>query len=367
MEETKIESSQFDELADQINNSDQDTGKVSSLNSSSVLENEMNSLYNGVAMRDISNLGVIELRGTDVLDFLHRIGTNEIKNVVRGEIAKTIFTTEKGRIIDTAVILNLDEYQLLICSQEHQEKMMIWLQKYVISDDVKLSNINGKFTILEVLGPQADSFMTLISGSIVNNIQPNTIKIMNTDGIIFFLMKHYNKNGQLIYWVVADPVYAQKLIRYMLDNKSPFDFNLIGDEAYAHYRVEQGIPIAPNEINDLHNPHELGLMNLVDGNKGCYIGQEVIARLETYDKVQNQLCGFVLNDEPLDDEFKLVFDDSNIEAGKVTSSIYSKRFKKQLGIGFVKRKYFEEGMVLTAKDKNGNPVKITVKKLPFKK
>jgi len=158
--------------------------------------------------------------------------------------------------------------------------MMIWLNKYVISDDVKLSNINGKYTLLEVLGPQADSFMTLISGNIVNNIQPNTIKIINTEGIIFFLMKHYNQAGQLIYWIVADPVYAQKLIRYMVDNKFPFEFNLIGDEAYTNYRIEQGIPVAPNEINDLCNPNELGLMNLVSTTKGCYIGQKSLQDLK---------------------------------------------------------------------------------------
>lgn len=335
--------------------------------SPSVLESEMNALNNGVGMRDISALGVIELRGNDVLDFLHRISTNSVKNIVKGEVVKTIFTTEKGRIIDVASVLNLDDYQLLICSQEHHEKMMIWLHRYVISDDVKLTNINGKYTLLEVLGPQADSFMTIICGSIVNNIPPNTIKIINTDGIIFFLMKHLDYNGQLIYWILADPMYAQKLIRYMVENKGPFDFNLIGEDAYLHYRIEHGIPMAPNEINDIHNPHELGLAKLVNTAKGCYIGQEVIARLETYAKVQKQLCGFILCDNNADGEYNLVFDEDNTEAGHITSAIYSNKFKKHLGIGFVKTKYFEEGKVLSAKNKQGNTVQVTIKKLPFRK
>ncbi|MCK7521806.1 MAG: hypothetical protein MZV64_31060 [Ignavibacteriales bacterium] len=45
-------------------------------------------------------------------------------------------------------------------------------------------------------------------------------------------------------------------------------------------------------MNDLHTPHDVGLMNFVNTTKGCYIGQEVIARLDTYDKVQKSLCGF---------------------------------------------------------------------------
>ncbi len=57
------------------------------------------------------------------------------------------------------------------------------------------------------------------------------------------------------------------------------------------YKIENGIPSDPNELNDLYNPHEAKLIDLVDFKKGCYIGQEVIARLDTYDKVQKHLVG----------------------------------------------------------------------------
>lgn len=354
------------EVTDQ-SSSDLSNNHDSRLTNSSEIESELEILYSGVGIRDISNLGFIELRGNDVMDFLHRISTNFIKNIAKGETRKTIFCTEKGKIIDTAVVINLDEYQLIITSQEHHEKMMIWLRKYVIADDVTLNNINGKYTLLEVLGPQADSFMVLINGNVVNNIPPNSIKILNTEGIIYFLMKHYDHNGNIIYWILADPNYAQKLIRYMIENRGPFDFNLIGEEAYEHYRIENGIPGAPNEINDIHNPHELGLMNLVNNSKGCYIGQEVIARLETYDKVQKHFCGFVFSEPVERDEKFILFDDANAEAGNITSVIYSYKFKKYVGLGFVKRNYFDDSVSLIAKSGDKKNVKVHVKKLPFKK
>ena len=64
----------------------------------------------------------------------------------------------------------------------------------------------------------------------------------------------------------------------MNSNKGPFDFSLVGELAYNTYRIEQGIPLAPNELNDNYNPHEASLIKYVDFNKGCYIGQEVTAR-----------------------------------------------------------------------------------------
>lgn len=62
-------------------------------------------------------------------------------------------------------------------------------------------------------------------------------------------------------------------------------------------RIARCIPCSPNEINEQHNPFELGLGHLIDWNKGCYIGQEVTSRLDTYDKVSHQLLSVACREE----------------------------------------------------------------------
>ena len=69
------------------------------INSYSGMEDEINSLYKGVGLRNISHLGIIELKGKDVLDFLHRISTNSIKDLPKEGVTKTVFTSEKGKIL----------------------------------------------------------------------------------------------------------------------------------------------------------------------------------------------------------------------------------------------------------------------------
>ena len=64
------------------------------------LDKEIDSFYSGVALRNISHLGIIELKGKDALDLIHRIGTNSVINLPKEGVKKTIFTSEKGRIID---------------------------------------------------------------------------------------------------------------------------------------------------------------------------------------------------------------------------------------------------------------------------
>ena len=352
----------IEQIPDKTNNSN-----GGSVKHNESLNSELNSLYKGVGLRDISSYGVIELRGNDVLEFLHRISSYSIKDLPKEKIVQTIFTTEKGRIIDKTTLFNFMEFQLLICSPEQQGKVMRWINKYIISDDIVQSDITGKYTIFELLGPQVESFIIMISGNAVNNIQEDSFKVINTDGIIFFLAKLRDKNGKMKFWIIADPNYGQQLVRYMMENKSIFNFNLIGDDASEIYRIEQGIPSAPFEVNDFYNPHETRLMDLVDTKKGCYIGQEVIARLDTYDKVQKYLTGIEFT-QSLEEDLKLsLTDETGSEAGEITSYVYSPNFKKQIGLAFVRRGFIQEGKSLIAKSGTGVSVKVLVRSLPFKK
>ena len=66
---------------------------------------------------------------------------------------------------------------------------MSWINKYIITDDVQVNDANSKYSLLELCGPQADSFITLVTGNIVNEIEPNTFRIIQTENILFFLIK----------------------------------------------------------------------------------------------------------------------------------------------------------------------------------
>jgi folate-binding protein YgfZ len=330
-------------------------------------EEAIDSLYDGVGLRNISHSGIIELKGNDVLDFIHRIATNDVKNLPKEGIADTIFTTEKGKIIDYTTLLNFESHQLLITSLEFRNKIVSWINKYIITDDVKTTVTENKYNVFELLGPQAESFATLICGNIVNQIQLNTFKIIHTEGMLFFLAKIKDIRGKIKYWTISDEGNARRLMKYILDNKGIFSFNFIGEDAYNCYRIEQGIPVAPHEINDEVNPHEAGLMNIISSTKGCYIGQEVIARLETYDKVQKYISGLEFLEQPSPEARVILQDENGKEVGNITSYVYSLKFKKYIGLGYIRKNYRETDKGLIAKDQFHRTIPVVVKSLPFKK
>jgi tRNA-modifying protein YgfZ len=339
-----------------------DEGKIiHSLNA----EEEINSLYEGVGVRAASEKSIIELKGKDALDFLHRITTNELKDLPKQRSAQTIFTSEKGRILDTALIMNLGDSQLLICNRDNKDKVLGWIEKYVITDDVQTNDASDKYTLLELIGPQAESFIGMICGNVVNEIEVNNFKAISSEGFIFFILKLKDEYGHKKYWILGDGSNIYRLIKFMEEKNGPYNFNYVGKEAYNIYRVEQGIPAAPNELSTQFNPHEADLINMVSFTKGCYIGQEVIARLETYDKVQKRLTGVKFEENPDGNSTLSLFDSENKDAGVVTSNVFSFKLGKVIGLAYIRKEYLNNDSVLTAKDENGKKYTVIVESLPF--
>ena len=330
------------------------------------VEDELYSIYNGVALKFKNTSSIIELKGTDSLDFLHRISTNSMKDLNKEEVKKTIFTSEKGRIIGVSTVLNFESHILLITSVHSKQRVMSWLNKYIIGDDVKLSDASHRFNLIEVIGPQTQSFLSLFVGDAINLVTDNSFKVVSADGVLFFLTKIKDEKGLIKYWILAEQENGKKLVHNMIENKGPFDFNLIGEDAYSTYKIENGIPSDPNELNDNFNPLEAKIMDLVDFNKGCYIGQEVIARLDTYDKVQKQLVGFYFPELIETNEKFSLLDDQHNEVGVVTSIAYLPKLKKNIALGYIKKSLAKQGTKITAKNEVKS-MEVTVQELPFKR
>lgn len=331
------------------------------------IEKELDSIYSGVGLRNLSHIGVLELKGADTIDYLHRITTNDLKNLSREKISKTIFTNEKGRIIDLTTLINFEDFQLLLCNDVHKMKLKNWIQKYLVTDDVKVDDVKSKYSMLEFLGPQAGSFVSMLCGDVSNSISVNSFRVVNTEGIIFFILKIEKEDGDLSFITISDLNNAQKIINYFLDRNSIFNFSFVGEEAYNIYRIGRGIPSAPNEINDEYNPHETGLAKYISFTKGCYIGQEVIARLQTYDKVQKHLAGVIL-DQQFDMTLpQIVRNNLNEEVGLLTSACYSPFHKKQIGLAYIKSAFCNYGSELKINMIDETQVNLIVSELPFVK
>jgi folate-binding protein YgfZ len=325
------------------------------------------SLRHGVGVRDITDSSFIILRGIDSFDYLSRISTNSVKELAVLHKATVLFTNNKGRVIDKAAVVRITDYCFILGGRGSSSRLKSWLERYIINENIKVEDMTGKYSIFELAGPQVESYMNLVFGDVLESIDESLVIISEINEVKIYIAKFKESNGFIKYWIFGDSNFASVIAQYLLDQKSFFDFNFVGEEAYNVYRVEQGIPVYPNEFKDMFSPHELKLMDHVNLQKGRFIGQDIIAKSDTYNTTQRELTG-VSFESKCDIELPApLYDENNEVAGMLTSTAYSPSLLKQIGLAVIKKKTSAELKQLTVKDKENNMHSLTTTSLPFRK
>jgi folate-binding protein YgfZ len=294
--------------------------------------------HNSLALYDASaRFGRVAARGADAIDLLHRMSTNDLLPLIgkEGTGAQTVLTNEKGRIIDLLTVLSHGNSALLLTSGGKEDEVIAWLDKFVIMEDAQFVKKSSDIAQFILFGPDALSFLSELTGKDLISLEQFHFLDLEIESEKVVLQKshRYVESG----WVLlTSSLNKEKLEAMLLVEIEARGGGKIEDETFELVRIEAGIPLAPNELNEKHNPLETTLVQAVSWTKGCYIGQEVIARLDTYDKVQRHLMGVVLaNGDALTAPLAVSAGDGT-EIGEVTSAGFSPELGKSIGLAFIK-------------------------------
>lgn len=324
------------------------------------IEEELNSVKYGVGIYNRSESAVIHMKGKDVLDFLQRISTNDVLKLEPYHYVSTLFINEKGRLIDRMILVRTEDDYYLVGGKKNDAIIYRWLDRYIITEDVKIENKTGEHLILDVIGPQADSYLTLICGREVDDLDNNKMHEIIIDNTRSYLLKKTTASGENIYWIITQVKYAEELLDYLLSHRSVFDLSMVGEKAFDYYRVINSVPKYPNEINDNYNPHEAGLINDVSFNKGCYIGQEIVARLETYDKVQKRIRKIRIDGISKVELPSAIYQNGNDLIGIITTLVKADENSHYEGLAFIKSAFQSKEEITNLKIDSIEDVKIKI-------
>jgi len=246
----------------------------------------------GAALFDATPFGRVTVTGADRLDLLHRLSTNDVGRCKPGDVTATLFLTDKGRIIDRVLLFVGENSLLLITSPGMESRLIGWIERYTITEDIQLFNITDSSIMLCVLGPETTSFFTHLTPPL---IEPDRWAKASVGGVEGTVGLRHTSHGTTGFIVLERPDHLPS--QYSINQfAQELGARIIGSTAYEAFRICQGIPFHGSELNDRFTPFEVGLREEISFTKGCYIGQEVIARLETYQKVRRGLAGVVLSD-----------------------------------------------------------------------
>lgn len=324
-----------------------------------------------VGLFDASHsFGRLFARGKDAIDLLHRMSTNDLMPLEQGTnaAALTFLTNEKGRIIDLMeVVKDGKGDSILITSAGKEEAIVQWLDKFIIMEDARFERATERLSQFLLCGAEAAVILDKYDSGATDSVQATDVQISLRPATVLKAPSLAN-----VSWFIlcaqenADAVWNELSQDVLGRNGVVFQHEL-----FELLRIENGTPIAPNELNEKHNPLETPMASsAVSFTKGCYIGQEVIARLDAQQKVQRHLMGLkfegaipAIGDCIIDPSISEAAPLGN-EIGEITSTAESPRFGA-IGLGYVRGKYANPGTRLSVKAQNGDIIAATLVTVPF--
>ena len=301
--------------------------------------------------------------GEDALDLLHRLSTQDLLGLQPGEGSATILTTDKGRILDTIVVQRHTSSLLLLVSPGNQKRVLEWLDKYTIMEDSEASDVTEGHRQLLVFGPAARAAIVgLLPGPLALSFSksgPEALQLyhhryaeIGGGEVVISSAEAPAGDG---FHIVASAADIATVRQTIVDaGVAPIDADV-----FEVLRIEAGLPAFGSEIDERFNPHEAELGRHISYTKGCYIGQEVIARLDTYDKVQRHLLGLRAQGDTLPEAGSKLLADGK-DAGLITSVARSPAFGP-IALAYIRRAHVEPGTRLVT----DAGVEVQVAALPF--
>lgn len=320
-------------------------------------ESEVAAVRRSAGVFCLGDREVFEVVGKDRARFLHGQTTNDIKGLSPGRGAEVVHLTPKGKMFGMATVLCESERFVLVADRPFGTTLVERLRKFIIMDDVKIRPIDDPTPQFYLGGPDAPAVVRSVFSIDVAGLAPRAHSL------------HESPQGSIR--VVGNPDTGLFGIDVWTDASRARDTfaacvaagaRPVGDRAFEILRIESGRPRFSIDMNDENLPNEARLDHAISYTKGCYVGQEIIARLRTYGQVAKILVGLEC-DTPIHPGTQLQNASGTI-VGRVGSAVFSPTLGKEIGIAIVRREAAESREPLTGVF-NDRPTTIRIVDLPF--
>jgi tRNA-modifying protein YgfZ len=299
----------------------------------------------------LPSVGCLRLTGPDRVAFLQRQTTNDVTTLAPHRTVTTVLTSPTARILDVLQLFDEGDAIGILPLPGRAETTYPYLRRRIFfNDNVTLTNASAAYTIFDLEGENAGDWLSAqgiepppLDGSVTGTLAGVSVRVLGQPGL-----------AGIGYRILAGESLTGHLTRSGIPPLSLPDYDIL--------RVEAGLPTVGRELTEDYTPHETNLDAWISETKGCYTGQEILARQVTYDKITRHMVGLKL-EAPIQPGMNVRAEGK--PAGIITSAVISPSLGP-IALAILKRPHDEPGTSVTIGGETGAANAIVVP-LPFPK
>jgi len=319
---------------------------------------------NAVGIMDLSSRGKIRVTGEDRVKWLQSIISNDILPLTPGQGIYSTFLTHKGKIIAYFRVYQLGDALMLEDVGETGDTTFATLRKFLLfGTKAKMENCGETWGLLLISGPKALELIRSTFGTDLSSLKPLAFEKLEIDGSPALLIRS-EETGETDIEILVPSGELRSAWERLWTTGDSMGLQPFGTQALETLRVEAGLPKMGPDLNENIVPPEANLEGKSFSlSKGCYPGQEVVARMDTYGSVRRRLVGLTLSESAVPLSGAKVYSGDR-EVGWVSSAVLSPSLGKAIAFAFPLRDFSKPGTDLEV-DTEGRRVTATVQELPF--
>jgi len=304
----------------------------------------------GAGIFDLSSRGRIEVSGAEAVQFLNGLITNDVKTLGDNSWMPAAFPNVQGRLLASVRVIRRGDSFLFDTESATHAVVLKTLERFTLAGDFRVRDVTHETAHMSVQGKDAARIVGAVLGESAANIPHRGALVLSWHDTDVTVMRatHTAEDG---FDVIIGASEAPKLWESLMAAGA----RPVGFGALEVLRVEAGVPRYGVDMNETNVVLEAALDEAVSYTKGCYIGQEIIARIHWRGHVAKRLTGLILDDNeatqvPRGSKIKTP---EGKEIGRITSLTFSPRLKHEVALAYVKYDFLAPGTEVSIATEGG--------------
>jgi len=324
---------------------------------------------NSVGAFDVSHMGRVIITGKDAVSFLNYVITNDVTTLTPNSALYSVMCNENGGIIDDFVVSRLEEEKfLLVPNATNREKDYNWLVKKAEGFKVKIEDVSDRVAMFAVQGPNAEKTLQKICTTDLSKIERFKCATAKLADVEVFLSRtgYTGEDGFEVYiWnaPLDKPNNALKVWNAVLEAGKPFGIEPCGLGARDTLRLEAGLCLYGNDIDENTTPLEAKLGFVVKFQKDNFIGKNTLLK-QKEEGIKRKRVGLQMIEQGIPRQGFKIYNNKGENIGQVTSGTFSPLLKCGIAMAYIQAEQAQEGNIINIEIR-GKHAKAKIVSFPF--